>query len=69
MDRKLVEIVRNTQRAELDFEAQVPEILEAGIKFEKDDSSLLRCWAHSVVAQGELCDDIVRTWPETEAAQ
>jgi hypothetical protein len=71
---KLSEIVRATQNAEETFEVDAAWALEQLIErpnpaTDESDRNLLRLYANSVQSMGTITDELIRTWPETEAAQ
>jgi hypothetical protein len=58
---KLSEVVRQTQEIEEQFEQDGPYLLEQLSVQDpaKDDSSVAKLYAHSVLAVGRTCDELI----------
>jgi hypothetical protein len=61
MTKPLHEVVRETQTVEEQFEQDAPYLLEqlAYADPAKDDSSVAKIYAHSVLAVGRTCDELI----------
>jgi len=59
--KKISEVVRETQSVEEQFEEIAPWLLERLAKADSthDDTSLIKLYAHSVLALGRNCDEVV----------